>query len=111
NLLEKTEEIMSIYNSPPWPQQGSFSSSRELLREQGPMSLPDQDTRPMPVLTGPPQRQKRGKRRLLIALSIIGLVVILAGGVGFYVIRKLNKQAPLQLQTIVTVPVSNQPGR
>ncbi len=102
---------MSTYHSPPWPQQGSYASSRDLLREQGTMSLTEQDTRPMPVLTGPPRRQKRRKRRLLIALSIIGLVVILAGGVGFYIIRKLNKQAPLQLQTIATVPVSNQPSR
>lgn len=82
-----------------WYQAGSVQRSRSLVEE---------DTRPLPAM--PLQRpqspqKKRGRKRLLIILSILVVAVLIAGGVGAFVYRAI-KHAPLALQTVVDVPLS-----
>ncbi|MFL5660140.1 MAG: hypothetical protein ACJ8BW_02180 [Ktedonobacteraceae bacterium] len=94
-----------------WSQHERADSRDNLLMVREHKLLTEEETMPLPSLFRKPERPQEGKRRLLIGLAIICTALIVTGGLGFFLFRTYTKQAPLQLQTIADVSVSNQTAR
>jgi YVTN family beta-propeller protein len=86
--------------------QSSFEQGNLRVQEYRP--LIEENTKPLPraVLTS---KRLKGRKRLLVAVSLLG-VVLLMGSLGFVVIHKL-KPAPLPLQIIADIPLTGGANR
>ncbi len=87
---------------------GEWSFEQGNLSVQEYRSLIEESTRPLPIAVLPSKRLKR-RKILLVALGLLG-VVLLIGGLGFFVIHKL-KPAPLPLQVIADIPLTGGANR
>jgi YVTN family beta-propeller protein len=70
--------------------------------------LIEENTRPLPIAT-PTPRQLKGRKKMLLALSLLG-VVLLMGSLGFAVLHML-KPSPLLLHIIADIPLTGSPNR
>jgi YVTN family beta-propeller protein len=86
--------------------QSRFEQGYPRVQEDRP--LIEENTKPLPqaVLTS---KRLKGRKKLLVALSLLG-VVLLMGSLGFVVIHKL-KPAPLPLQIIADIPLTGGANR
>jgi YVTN family beta-propeller protein len=99
--------------------QFAFPSSPPLIEEQpdyenGDLRVPkygpliEENTRPLPKTAPIPIRPK-GRKKLLVALSLLG-VALLMGSLGFVVLHKL-KSPPLPMQIIADIPLTGGANR
>lgn len=86
--------------------QSSFEQGNPSVREYRP--LIDENTRPLPIAV-PASKWLKGKKRLLITLSLLGFVLLM-GSLAFLVIHRL-KPAPLPLQVIADIPLTGGANR
>ncbi|HJT56878.1 MAG TPA: YncE family protein [Ktedonobacteraceae bacterium] len=96
------------FSSSPFGSGGQSSFEQGNPRVQQYRPLVDEITRPLPIAV-PISKRPKGRKRLLITLSLLCLALLM-GGVGFFIIHKL-KPAPLPLQIVADIPLTGGANR